>query len=459
MPSAQGQLLKDKLRDHRKKKKHHLERGGNIDPQHTEESCLVNILKDESINQRGQKINEGHAAQLGEFKQPTVVRVNSDEQLQREVNTDKFDTVQLCKLANPIEVEVVKDMEHADQLWELQLPTMVRVTSEVQGRELKSDKLDTAQYCKLANPIKVEAVKNGEHNVSMEEHREEIMGGNSKHKRKRKKKRINMKQDDICQLSGKPNSYVKINQPKKPDKATEFQKKVTHTNWDATNDEKPDGFVKELSEMKVNIQIKTDEDLEKSIEVDTDPEKTVQSEIYVDKKRETAPSHTGSPRGLAGEVDACLVSAPSPVSPQGESGAEAAATKPEDEVEQESALLFLCEEITEKNPPDKLSTPINSNILEGCSTDKLPKLIVPKVLEKDPPDKLPIPIVYQALEMTSKAGEQVFAKKAQQFQPVQQALEAEDLAQSSMSSLSSKPWKQKTWQPKSNKSHLLRGSW
>ena len=153
--------------------------------------------------------------------------------------------------------------------------------------------------------------------------------------------------------------------------------------------------------MKVDIQIKTDKDLEKSIEVDTDPEKTVQSEIYVDKKRETAPSHTGSPRGLAEEVDACLVSAPSPVGPQGESGAKAAAKQPEDEVEQESALLFLCAEITDKNPPDKLSTPINSKILEGCSTDKLPKPIVPKVLEKDPPDKLPIPIVYQALEMTS----------------------------------------------------------
>ena len=167
--TAQGQLLKDKLRDHTKKKKHHLRRGGTIADLHrTEESCQVHVL-------------EGNAAQLREFKQPIAVGVNSNVQLQRELKTDNIDAAQLCKLANPIEVEIVKNMEHADQLRELQQPTMVRVTSDVQRRELKSDKSDTAQVCKLANSIEVEGVKDVKHSVSMEEEKGEILVQSSRH--------------------------------------------------------------------------------------------------------------------------------------------------------------------------------------------------------------------------------------------------------------------------------------
>ena len=235
-----------------------------------------------------------------------------------------------------------------------------------------------------------------------------------------------MKQDDICQLSGKPDSYVKI-------KAAEFQKKKTQTIWDASNDEKPDGYVKELSEIMVDNQNKTDEDLETSTEVDTDPEETVQPIINVAKKREPAPSHTGSPRGLAGEADACLFTAPSPVDPQGGSGAKAGAKKPDDEVEQESGLLFMCPDLTEKNPPDKLPTPV-----------------IPKILERYPSDKLPMLIIPQVLEMASKAADKILLREAQHVKPAQQALEAEDLAQAQLvqPSLSSSPWKQKTWHTK-----------
>ena len=95
-PTAQGQLLKDKLRDHRKKKKHHLRRGGTIaDPHRTEESCQVHVLEDESVIQRGQKTNKGHTTQLTELQQPTMVRVTGDVQ-KRELKTTKFDTAQSC---------------------------------------------------------------------------------------------------------------------------------------------------------------------------------------------------------------------------------------------------------------------------------------------------------------------------------------------------------------------------
>ena len=191
-----------------------------------------------------------------------------------------------------------------------------------------------------------------------------------------------MKKADILQMSEKSDSYAELSQMRKPD----------------VN-------VKEITQVWTKVQIAAE------IKVDTDPEATVQSTENVDEKRGSTPSHTGSPRGLGEGVDAGVNSAPHSLSPWRGSGAVAEVKQPE-VGEDESDLLSLCPELTEMDP-----------------IDKLPKPIIPKVLERDPPDKLPMPIVSQALEMVSRAGEQVLVKEAQHVQPVQHALEAEDLAQ------------------------------
>ena len=58
--------------------------------------------------------------------------------------------------------------------------------------------------------------------------------------------------------------------------------------------------MKELTQVERKVQIKADRDLETSIEVDTDLEKTVQSAENVDEKSGTAPKFLITPMlGLA----------------------------------------------------------------------------------------------------------------------------------------------------------------
>ena len=200
-------MLLNKLRGHRKKK-HHLGKGGYIDPHRTEESSLVQVLGDESV--------------------------------MREHKTDKG---------------------HTDKLGEQQQPTMVRVTSDVQMRELKTAKFDTAQSCNLVQPTKVEVVKD------VEEQKGELMVKSSNHKKK--KKRLNMKKADILQMSENSESYEELSQTREPEKTERFQKTVTLKDWDTYNDEKPDVSVKEIQvekEVQIAAEIKVDTDPEKTVQ-------------------------------------------------------------------------------------------------------------------------------------------------------------------------------------------------
>ena len=64
----------------------------------------------------------------------------------------------------------------------------------------QTSKGHAAQLREFMQPAEVKVVKNVEHIVSMEGKSGGVLK-NPKHKRKQRKKRLNMKEDDICQLS------------------------------------------------------------------------------------------------------------------------------------------------------------------------------------------------------------------------------------------------------------------
>ena len=85
-------------------------------------------------------------------------------------------------------------------------------------------------------------------------------------------------------MSKKPDSYAELNKPREPQKTKET---VTQTDWDAYNDEKPDGNMKEVTKVEEKVQL----------EVNTDPaeqEKPAQYDEDIVEKSRNAPSYTCS---------------------------------------------------------------------------------------------------------------------------------------------------------------------